>query len=691
MKNFRRSFIIVLTICFFLTSAAFASDRVTITILGTSDIHGQLFSYSYETGQIDERGGMDKLSTIVKKIRKENPNVILVDNGDTIQGTPLTDDLFNTIWADEPHPIIKGMNLMKYDAMALGNHEFNFGLDLISKIKKEADFPILGANIFNRNDGSYYAEPYAIVEREGIKIGIIGSVIPSVPVWDGPRVTSLKFKAIAPEIKKVYKKLIQDHEVDLVIATSHSGLDGNRFDDGTKARYIAEKIPDLGALIIGHDHKTVDKTINNVPVIGTRNAGREISRVDIVMKRTPQGWEISERRTEIIEALNYKPDPEFVENLKEAHERTVEFINAKAAFATGDFLPDFYFEHEHLPVALFKDTALVDLIHRVQLHFVPDAQISGAALFFPDSNLKKGPITYSNIFDIYRYPNTLVGVKISGKELKDYIEWSARFYKTYKPGDLTLSFDPNIRSYNYDTFQGVEYLIDVSQPPGSRIKELTYNGKPVLADQTFNIAINNYRYSGMKNMGRLSNDAYFTSDPKSVRSYIFDYVSELEKVEPEVDHNWKIIGASFNHWAREHAIRMVNRNVIPVVTGNRVFNIERINLNDSVDKKSFFKSLSVLTEKQYDESLLSDEYITRSQALKYIYNETQVKIKDHSSLEKFADYETFDDQSKHFLAIVTEYGIFQPCETGNLNPDQYLTRGEKAQILDYFDQGIYKN
>ncbi|ABR49731.1 5'-Nucleotidase domain protein [Alkaliphilus metalliredigens QYMF] len=724
-KDFKRigSFLLVFALIIGLMvpfNVVHAAEQVTITVLATSDIHGALYNWNYEDSREDNRGGMVKLATIIKEVRKENPNTILVDNGDTIQGSLLTDDLYNTILIDEPHPIIEAMNLMGYDSMTLGNHEFNFGLDLIQKIEKEADFPMLSANIFNKEDGSYFVTPYTIKEVAGIKVGIIGLTTPNIPRWDGPRVTSLDFRAMHKEAEKVYQKLMEDEGVDIVIATAHSGLEGRHDNEGSMAKLVAERIPQLAAFIVGHDHDTKDLKVNGVPVVGPTNAAREIARVDITLEKQGDQWIVVAQETEIISAEAYEVDAELAEALRPAQETTLEFISKPATVATASFVPEYEIKDMSMPSAQLMDSAVIDLINNVQLHFVPDADIAAAALFASESNIKEGPVAYGDIFGIYKYPNTLYGVEVTGAELKNYMEWSASYYNTYKPGDITISFNPDIRGYNYDMFQGVDYKVDISQEPGDRIVDLTFNGESVMDDDTFNLAINNYRYNGLLDSGIISNDAYFISDPKSLRSYIFDYISEMETIDPEVDNNWEIIGADLSHRARQDAVNLINKGIIDVPAHERSWNSHSINLEEQVTRGEFVEALVRTLEidlpeieelenyrfTDVDEALApyveaaynlqitsgisqslfgTSEKINREQAFVFLIRALNLAHEYNvEALNEFSDYGVISDWAYEELAAAVELGFTSGNPDGTLAPREIIKRGEMAQILNIY-------
>ena len=568
------------------------ADEVTITVLGTTDMHANIFNWSYEDGEEKDDIGMAKIYSVVEKVREENPNTLLIDNGDTIQGTILSDDLYNTR-KDVAHPVIDVMNFMKYDSMTLGNHEFNFGLDLIEKIDKEAEFPLLAANATYKEDGSYLVEPYTIVEVAGVKVGILGLTNPNIPKWDGPKVTELQFDNMVDATEKLIDEL--KGKTDVIVATAHAGFEEEYGNDGGQA--VIEKFPEIAALLVGHSHATVNEKFGETVVGGARDAGRQVVRFDLSLKKEKDNWVLKDNKVEIIEVKDYPASEELKEYAKEYHEKTLEFLVDVIGIAKADFVPES--EIKGIPEAQLRDTAVMDLINNVQLE-ATGADIASAALFQQKSNIKAGDITYASIFDIYKYPNTLIGIEINGKELKDYMEWSAKYYNTFKPGDVNISFNPDIRGYNYDMFQGIDYKIDVSKPEGERIVDLKFKGEPVKETDTFKLAINNYRYGGLKNMGIISGEPYFESDPKSLRSYIADYIREKGEIQPEFDDNWEIIGADLHNPLRDYVVEEINKGniVIPSSEDGRSYNAKAVNVYELIDQGLIPEA--VLKEYEFD-------------------------------------------------------------------------------------------
>lgn len=558
------------------------NETVKITILGTTDLHANIYNWSYEDGKETEDTGMAKVYSVVEEARVANPNTLLVDNGDTIQGTILSDDLYN-FNLELKHPVIDVMNFMKYDAMTLGNHEFNFGLEMVKKIEEEAEFPMLAANATYTKDGSYLVEPYIIKELSGVKVGILGITNPNIPRWDGPKVTDLKF-ATPLETAEKYIPIIKEKGADLIVVVAHMGYTSEYGGDG--ADEIVAKFPEVAAVLTGHAHSTENQKVGNTLVGAARDAGRQVAKFDFELIKKDGVWTVLESEVDIIDVKEYAASEELKEYAKEYHDKTLDFLTEVIGSASSDFAPAP--EIPGIPEAQLRDTGVIDLINDVQLK-ATNADVAAAALFAPGSNLREGDLTYASIFEIYKYPNTLIGLEVTGAELKAYMEWSASYYNSFVPGDINISFNPSIRAYNYDMFQGVDYKVDISKPAGERIVDLKFKGELLKDEDTLKLAINNYRYGGLKNMGIISGEPYFESDPKSLRSYIADHIKEEKIINPIADNNWQLIGADLNHPLRDYIIGEIKAgNIeIPKSEDGRTVNVKAINADQLIKEGKF--------------------------------------------------------------------------------------------------------
>lgn len=573
----------------FLTGQPLAETRSAekLTILATTDIHGNVWGFSYEDDKETTNTGMARIATYVEAVRGDEEYVILVDNGDVIQGNIMTDDLFNKREGD--HPVMRAMNLLGYDAMTLGNHEFNFGEDLIKRMQTLADFPIIAANMA-RVDGTMAAVPYIIVERGGVKVGIIGLTNPNAPRWDGEKTDPFVFSAVGPAARRVID-IIAD-KVDVIMVVSHVGIypeydEAEGSDGGNK---ILELCPEIDILIVGHDHNTV-KEIRGTSVIGgARNLGREVIRIDLTLDANKH---IVDRTIAIVDMADWEPSDlirgdDFI---IDAHTETRDYIlggpvgddGQRSGGIFGQAAATFQPPNEirGIPEGKLRDTAVMDLINEVQLKN-SGADVSAAALFADTSDIKAGDINYGTIFGIYKFDNTLYRVKVTGAELKAYMEWSAACYNQWVPGDISISFNPEKPGYLYDMFAGVDYEIDLSKPAGQRIRNVIYKGKPLSDTEELLLAVNNYRYSSALKAQKLVAATKEWESPNSIRDMLVEHIQEHGVVQPKVDNNWRIVGVDLSSPYRNEVIKLVNDGKLEVPYASS------LNIND-LKKKGVIK------------------------------------------------------------------------------------------------------
>ena len=518
-----------------LPSAAFAAEgEKHITILGTSDMHGNIWGYSYEDNAETDNNGMARLYTYIQQVRAENPNTFLVDAGDDIQGTIMTDDLYNKT-PEEPHPVVTAMNYMGYDAMTLGNHEFNWGIPTMQKIVGQAEFPVLAANVKGTDGKLVTGAGWTIVEKDGVKVAVIGVVTPDVPIWDGGKegIDGCTYEAASAAVKAAIAEI--GTQADLIVVSAHMGLYAE-FDEengSDSAQKILDDNPEIDVLQVAHNHVVVNEKQGSTVIGGVRNGGRDIARFDLTLD---QNNHVTDATVEIVDMTGVTPSQALrdIELVKESHQKTIDFINGggsgeegQSGAALGVTTAKFQPENEiaGLPEGKLRDTAVMDLINQIQLEN-SGADVSAAALFKDTSDLPAGDINYGNIFDIYKFDNTLYRVSVTGAELKAYMEWSAECYNQWQEGDINISFDPEYPDYLYDMFAGVDYEIDLSQPKGERIKNVMFKGAPLQDDQTLTLAVNNYRYSSaLKAQGLISGTKEWESS-NSIRDMIVAYFAE---------------------------------------------------------------------------------------------------------------------------------------------------------------------
>ena len=555
-----------------LCGAALAEDT-HIVILGTSDMHGNVWGWSYEDGSETSNTGMARLYTYIQQVREENPNTFLIDGGDDIQGTIMTDDIANKE-PDQPHPVIAAMNVMGYDAMTVGNHEFNWGVPTLLEILGTADFPVLSQNVLNADGTCLTGAGWTIVERGGIRLAVIGVTTPQIPRWDGGKagIDDLICEAPSDAVRRAIAEI--GDQADLIMVSAHMGLhaeydERNRSDS---ARKILEDNPEVDILQVAHQHITVNEKAGNVPVGGVRNAGREIARFDLTLDENKK---MIDSTVTIVDMADYEPSLTIREipAVRLAHDRAVALAGVGTeesgieqgpplGVTTSRFQPDN--EIRGIPEGKLHNTAVVDLILKVEMENA-GADVASAALFRDTSDLPEGEIRYSNIFNIYKYDNTLYRVSVTGAELKSYMEWSAECYNQWVPGDINVSFDPDYPGYLYDMFSGVDYEINLSKPKGQRIENVMYKGRPLQDDDVLKLAVNNYRYSSALKAKNIIAGTRDWESSNSVRDMIVEYFGKNSPVEPEVFNNWRITGIDLGVTdpRRAELIGWINEGLLP--------------------------------------------------------------------------------------------------------------------------------
>ena len=579
-----KMFLGVLSLVFFSNVSSFAKE-IDIQILATSDLHGKFYPYDYAINEESKSGSLTQIATAVKKYRTDN--TIIVDVGDTIQ-----DNYSEMFFKDKIHPMMLAMNEIGYDIWAIGNHEFNYGVENLKNIMEQSTSKVLIGNLYNP-DGTSFADSYTIIEKDGVKIGVIGMCTPNITKWDSVNLKDYIVTDPVEETKKIVKDLRD--KVDVLIATVHMGEENEYDVPNSGANDLANACPELDLIIAAHEHKLVEETyVNNVLIVENKSSGATMSKVNIVVEKDKTGCKIVDRKAESIKISEYESDKELSKKLSPYNERAKKEANIIIGeLVGGNLVPEN--EIAEIPQAQIEPTSLIDLINEVQMYYT-DAQVSSAALFNIDANLEPGKIKKSDTSLIYKYGNTLYKVQMTGKQLKKYMEWSANYYNTYNPKDLTISFNENVRGFNYDMFSGVDYQIDISEKPGNRIKNLkwTKTGKEVKDDEIFVIAVNNYRVNThLLSYGEIYEEG--EELPKvleidvngkigGVRELIGDYIKNVKggKITPNNPKNWEIIGNNWDEEKHEKAVQMIREGKIKIPSSQdgRTPNVKSITEDD---------------------------------------------------------------------------------------------------------------
>lgn len=584
--------------------AALQAPEQTVTILATTDLHGRIYPYEYAVDAADMDAGLAKLATLIKEERTASKNVVLMDLGDTVQDNSM--ELFNS---DPVHPMVKALNFLNYDTWTLGNHEFNFEKSFLDNNIKTFKGSVLSANIM-KTDGSYFVKPYTIINKNGVRIAIVGITPPAVPQWEAAAPAHFAGLTFAPTIESTQKVLADiAGKYDVLVGAFHLGQTGEHGYDGAEA--IANACPEFDVIFMGHAHAKVnDVVVNGVKLVESGAYGWALAKADVKVVKEDGKYVVDSVITSNRETLAVEPDTAVLAEFKYVDDASIADSNIIVGKVTKTYIDKVDYitgmaKVTTMPTAQLEDSALIDLINDVQL-FYTKAQVSSAAAFKNDMNLVAGDFKKKDVANIYLYPNTLMGVNITGKNLKAYMEWSANYFNTFVPGDVTVSFDQNIRGYNYDMFAGVKYDIDISQPTGSRIKNATIAGKAISDDQVYKLAVNNYRFGTLMGLKLVTNDdKYYDSydlmqDAGRIRDLIIKYITEQKagKATPAVDNNWKIIGNTYEHPLKAEALAMVKSGEIeiPVSADGRTLNVKSVNIYDLIKEGKFpeYKSITLL-------------------------------------------------------------------------------------------------
>ena len=533
-----------------LAAGGIAPDTVTVTLLETSDLHGHLLPWD-DVRLRPADVGLARIATRVTEIRKASPNVLLLDAGDTIEGTPEESlqahraafaALLSSEGAPDADPMARAMSRMGYDAMAVGNHEFNFGLDVLRKAQRESSFPWLSANARRARDGTPAFPEYVVRTIGGVRIGLLGLTTPAIPGWEpeGNR-PGLVWEDPVVTAGRLVPVLRGRERCDYVVLLIHSGLevepetgisDGTDFENRVAA--LAREVRGIDLILMGHTHRRIPlRKISGVPVIQPGRWGEALARVDVAFSKRGGRWKAEEPKGELLPSDASIPPDAAVAAVAAPFERAARrWLDETVADADEPFSAE---------KARLVDSALLDLINDTQLK-ATGADLSMTSLL-PGGRyegLPKGRVTVRDLWALYPYENQLVVVEIDGAGLKACLEHAAEFYGTAALAGGRIVLTPNDRMipYNFDAVQGASYRIDPTAPVGRRIRDLVVKGRPVRPGDRFTLAVNSYRAQGGGGYSALRNARVVKSVPVGIRDLLIESLRAAGPLRPAVDHNW---------------------------------------------------------------------------------------------------------------------------------------------------------
>ena len=566
-------------------------QTVDVRILATTDLHTNLVNYDYYQDKPVETLGLAKTAVLIEKAKKENPNVLLVDNGDTIQGTPLGTykAIVDPVEKGEQHPMYAALQALGFEAGTLGNHEFNYGLDYLNRVIETAGMPLVNANVLDPATGKFIYQPYKIIEKtftdtQGrlttVKIGVTGIVPPQILNWDK---ANLEGKVVVRDSVEAIRDIIPEMRkagADITLVLSHSGIGDDKYEKGEENEgYQIASLPGVDAVVTGHSHEEfpsgkgtgfyekypgvdgVNGKINGTPVTMAGKYGDHLGVIDLKLNYTDGKWKVTDSKGSIrkVDTKSNVADQRVVDIAKESHQGTINYVRQQVGTTTAPITSYF---------ALVKDDPSVQIVNNAQLWYAkqelagtPEANLpilSAAAPFKAGTrgdataytDIPAGPIAIKNVADLYLYDNVTAILKVNGAQLKEWLEMSAGQFNTIDPNNNQPQnlINTDYRTYNFDVIDGVTYEFDITQPNkydregklanpnASRVRNLKYQGKEIDPNQEFIVVTNNYRSNGNfpgvreASLNRLLN--------LENRQAIINYILAVKNINPSADQNW---------------------------------------------------------------------------------------------------------------------------------------------------------
>lgn len=607
-----RKYLILSTALLSASHLSWAEITAEINLLETTDIHMHITDYDYYSDKASITLGLSRTATLIKQAQDTMANSFLVDNGDLIQGNPLGDYMARVKGiTDDIHPAYKAMNLLNYDVGNIGNHEYNFGLEFLQYATSGANFPYVSTNSFvvdgddnPDNDQTLYHE-YVIIDREitaddgsnhMIKVGFMGFAPPQIMQWDAAHLTGKIYAKDIVEAAAATIEKLQQEQVDVIVAIPHSGIKPSPKEGmDENASYYLSKLDDIDAILFGHAHSVfpspiykdfegadIEKgTLNGIAATMPGFWGSHLGHVNLKLKKTDDGWEVTDGSGSVIPIYKkedserialVEPDPQIQQAVKDDHQATIDYMNTDVGETTAPI---------HSYFALVADDPSIQIVNNAQTAYVKRIVqgteydgipiLSAAAPFKAGgrggsdyyTDIPQGPLKLKNVSDLYIYPNTLQVLKLTGAEIKEWLEMSALAFNQINPdsSERQQLLNPDFHSYNFDVMDGITYQIDITQPPrynldgeivnsdASRIVNLQYQGRPIDMEQEFLVASNNYRAQGGGNFPGINDGKVVIKAPDENRTVLANYLQEQKTIDPKADGNWELLarirGVSF--------------------------------------------------------------------------------------------------------------------------------------------------
>ena len=513
--------------------------EIELVIAATTDTHGRLRSWDYYANAPEPQRGLTRVATIVDSLRAANPGrVLLFDAGDLLQGNPMT-YVAARVDSSSPHPVAAAMNAMSYDAAAIGNHEFNYGLPTLRRMIRDAHFPMLAANAYTPS-GAHAFDSWKMIDRDGVKVAVIGGTTPGSNLWDRDNLAGrVVVRDIVPSVHEAVGAA-RAAGADVIVVLLHSGLDEpSSYDTVTSgvasenvSARVAREVPGIDLIVFGHSHKELaDTVIGGALLMQPKNWATSLGVARLRLAREGSRWRVVEKHSQLIPARGHAENAAVLAATSALHNETVAYVTQPIGTTPVTWRGD---------STRVVDTPLIDFILEVERK-AAGAQLASTAAFSSDAMLAAGPVTIARIAALYPYDNTLRKIWITGQQLRDYLEYSARYFRSDANGSIGV--DPSIPGYNFDIVAGVDYTIDVTKPIGGRITKLVYDGRPVAPTDSFTFALNNYRQTGGGGYAMLAGSRNLDERQLEIRQLLIDEVRARGTLDPAVyfHRNWEIV------------------------------------------------------------------------------------------------------------------------------------------------------
>ncbi|MEH7525173.1 bifunctional metallophosphatase/5'-nucleotidase [Bacillus sp. JJ1503] len=523
------------------------NERCELIIMETSDLHGNVFPINYRDNE-EVNAGLAKIAALIKSERENNQYSLLIDNGDFIQGTPST-YYYAKFLPEKINPLISLLNDLNYDCAVIGNHEFNYGSELLQAAVDESQFPWLSANILREGTKeSAFGPPYIVKEFEnGLRVAVLGITTHYIPNWENPRhIVGLQFEDALASAKR-WVNFIQKHEqYDLLVVSYHGGFErdlsngepGEAMTGENQAYAICHEIEGIDILLTGHQHRMIADTLNGVTVVQPGYNGQALGKVKAFFEKIEGKWVFKSCSSQLIEVdHSVQADPHILKMTEEYEKDTQIWLDQPIAKIIGDMTISSALELR------LGDHPLIEFLNYVQMD-ASGARISSTALFDNRSRGFQEQVTMRDIVSNYIYPNTLKVIRITGQDMKDALEISASYFMLGKDGEIQVNpafAEPKPQHYNYDMWEGIEYEFDIRNPIGERVVKLSIKGDPVQIKGEYDVVMNNYRAGGGGNYNMFKDKPVIKEIQTDMTELIANYMMKRKKIYASCDHNWKVV------------------------------------------------------------------------------------------------------------------------------------------------------